>query len=279
MPEDLVLHRLTVQLDSPDRARHLEGGRLSSDVQEPVQRENGSPIRLEALRSLRDAFEAGKDSWRSPADSDRWLAPRLHSALRISRALAADRGTWHWLAVAEWADYVEWRWGTGSQVAENRWYGPVNKQALARLWWAGELFRDGDDYSAVEAAFRNQDLVNSLLHRPVVRCRSAAVGMIRALGADELEGLTSRRINDLARVLNLVTAGSPPEAQVGFQRDDIETALDWAMSDAPAPATWDQPLPGPAGQDTTQDSVERGIALARHGVELAQRRTERSRTA
>jgi hypothetical protein len=269
MPETESLQRFTTKLDALDRARVFETGVAPAGSEEPIRRSDGSPVSLEALTSLKSAFEERRSDWRKPPESDRWLAPRFHSALRLTRAEAADKALWHWLAVAGWPDYVKWRWGQDGEVAENRWYGPVNKQALARLWWGGEIFRNGDDYSPVEVAFRNQDLVNSLLHRPVVRCRSLALGMIQALQDRDIAGLTSDKINDLARVLNLSTAGSPPEAQVGFRYDDLAAALRWAEKDPAAPTDWSDPLPGPAANDVTDDSMKLGIGVARHAIELS----------
>lgn len=161
---------------------------------------------------------------------------------------------------------------------DNRWYGPVNKQAFARLWWGGELFRKGADYSVVEQAFKNQDLINSLLHRPVVRCRSLALGIVKALWerADDPKGPESDAINDLARVLNLSTAGSPPEAWVGFQTDDILSALRWAQDDAsPRDTSWANPLPGPEAEDVHDGSIALGRRLAERGIELAERAAAR----
>jgi len=272
MAETTTLGRYSRQLDALDRARVIETGQAPTDVTEQVTRDGGAEISLAALRSLRTAFEDRKESWAAPEKSDQWLAPRLHSALRLTRAQAADKGLWHWVAVAFWPEYVTWRWGKSGAVADNRWFGPVNKQAFARLWWGGELFRDGPDYSVAELAFRNQDLVNSLLHRPVVRCRSLAIGIVKALWecAEAESGPDSDSINDLARVLNLSTAGSPPEAWVGFRNDDFRAALAWASTDAAAQEhDWTQPLVGPEGRDTDEGSQALGAKLAHRGIELA----------
>jgi hypothetical protein len=269
MPDTKTLKRFTRKLDVLDRARVFETASSPADSEEPIRRADGRPVSLEALASLGQAFNERRQDWSKAPESDRWLAPRFHSALRITRAQAADKALWHWLAVVEWSDYVRWRWGQDGDVAENRWYGPVNKQALARLWWGGEIFRNGGDYAPVEVAFRNQDLVNSLLHRPVVRCRSLALGMVHALQDKDIAGLSSGKINDLARVMNLSTAGSPPEAQVGFQYDDTQAALRWARTDLEAPADWSEPLAGPAGTDVTDDSMKLAIGVATHAIELA----------
>lgn len=272
MSESRLLHRFATHVDEIDRTRLLEMPESAEHRQELVTRENGSSVRLDALGSLHAEFSLRRSQWDDERPkSDRWLAPRFHSALRISRTVASDRQMWQWLALTRWSDYVLWRW-SGDAVADNRWIGPVNKQALARLWWGGELFRNGPDYSSVEKAFLNQDLVNSYLHRPLVRCRSFALGIVDVLSEETAGKLTSDTVNDLARVLNLCTAGTPPEARVGFQADDRSAAVEWSQTDAPADTDWGTLPAGPSAADTTNQSVELGINLAAHGMELARRR-------
>src|SRR5690349_5484270 len=79
-----------------------------------VRRTSGS-ISLEPLNSLHYYWASHKDSWQKPEESDRWLAPRVHYALRLTRSEASDRETWHWLARNSWADYVRWRWSDGGK--------------------------------------------------------------------------------------------------------------------------------------------------------------------
>ena len=165
--------------------------------------------------------------------------------------------------------YVAWRCAGADGVAGDRWWGPIHKQPFARLWWGAELFRDGADYSPVERAFRRQDLINSYLHRPLVRCRSFALGILEVLSDEHGEALPARTVNDLARVLNLCTVGAPPELHVGFQSDDLDALATWAVGDAPVPADWnDLPL-GPEAYDTTDAPRAGGQQLAQHGLNLA----------
>src|SRR4051812_15095748 len=51
-------------------------------------------------------------------ESDRWLAPRVHATLRLTRREAGDAGVWSYLAMSVLDDYVRWRWkGAHGDVA------------------------------------------------------------------------------------------------------------------------------------------------------------------
>ncbi|WP_343983760.1 DUF6339 family protein, partial [Streptosporangium amethystogenes] len=116
-----------------------------------------------------------------PTAADAWLAPRLHAILRITRREAADAGLWNFLSMGLAPDYVFWRHiGRAKKsddpqtVNSHRFCGPFHTQAFARLWWAAELFRDGDDYSPVELASRNQDVFNTVLRMEIIHHRPTA---------------------------------------------------------------------------------------------------------
>ena len=262
------LHRFDGPVDRLDRSRAAEEWPSSAHRSSTITRADGTQISLDALGDLKVAFCNVQDQWSDQRPvSDGWLAPRVHFALRITRSQASDPELWHWLAAVVWPDYVDWRWK--SSVAENRWRGPIHKQSLARLWWSAEIFRDGADYTPVLKAWEKQDFVNSLLHRPLVRCRPFGLGILKVLFPEDGPVPSADQVNDIARVLNLCTAGSPPEARVGYQSDDISAALNWAASDAPIPHDWNQLPLGPPAFDTTAESIVQGTALARHGLELA----------
>ena len=159
--------------------------------------------------------------------------------------------------------------GKGGTVAEDRWIGPIHKQALARLWWGAEIFRDGADYAPVERAFIRQDLINSYLHRPLVRCRSFALGMLNVFSTPEGKRFFAKRQRS-GPVLELCTAGSPPEARVDFQtgRHGCPASLG-RRGPAGVDGDWRNLPFGPAAVDTTELSIRRGTALAAHGMELA----------
>ena len=69
-------------------------------------------------------------------------------------------------------------------------------------------------------------------------------------------------VNDLARVVNLATAGSPPEAETGFAVDDTAAYQTWVRSDVAIPDDWNRLPNGPACSDTTPDSLRGGFSIA-----------------
>ncbi len=121
------------------------------------------------------------------AASDSWVGPRLHAALRLSRREAGAQGIWRFLGL--WAaDYVRWRFGPpkGEDDVEKaakreRFIGPDYKQALARLWWMAELFRNGKDYSSAQLALTNQDIINNLFRARLAHHRPTALAVLQVL--------------------------------------------------------------------------------------------------
>lgn len=222
------------------------------------------------LGPMRELFESIPQDLDQPA-SDRWLAPRVHATLRLTRAEAADRGIWWFLAGVPFREYVVWRWaGDDGTVAGDRWGGPIHKQAIARLWWGAELLRNATDYSPVEQFFDNQDLPNSYLHRPFVRVRPVALGILRALqhAAEGGSGPTSKQINRVAAMVNLATAARSMDAATATYRPRIEDYLAWV---AEAPTTFDpskDPV-GPGDGSVPPELIEVGSVLGREILELA----------
>jgi hypothetical protein len=262
------LHTFERRLAPSERAEVFDGVAPLGAASKVVQREAGGTIDVTILDSLMAAFEqqvaAGR--WADRTLADRWLAPRVHYSLRLTRATASDRGLWQWLALRH-ASHTTWRWtDEDGGVADERWFGPVNKQVFARLWWGAELFRDGADYGPVERAFIRQDLINSYLHRPLVRCRSLALGILDVVApADDPMSRSADDVNALARVLNLATAGAPPELETDFQQDDWPAFAAWAAEEPDAPASWDDLPTGPKATDTTDWSRAGGRTVARRG--------------
>ncbi|MGY1669424.1 DUF6339 family protein [Geodermatophilus sp. SYSU D00710] len=264
-----TLHRFTRELDGFERERLAEGG-ASFDALEEVVERHGQAIHVDVLDGLMRRFHELVDQrrWASAEESDRWLAPRLHAALRLTRSEAGDRGLWHWLAL-RYRGYVTYRWTGAEGVARERWFGAINKQALARLWWGAELFRDGEDYSPVEFLFIRQDMPNSYLHRPLVRCRPLALGMIDQLQEVGGDDPKASQVNDLARVLNLTTAGIPPEAETGFVRDDTTAYERWLSAPVSTGTNWDERPIGPPTGKRSESTQAAGRRIAARGWALA----------
>jgi hypothetical protein len=152
-------------LTSPDAKIHPSPGVLE-DVGieidwEPVQR---------LVRRVTESFEQGSRG------IDGYAAPLLHQALAIPRRVARDRGVWHYLSVAAFPEFVRHRWQRGS---DGRWFrdrflGIHQQNTFARLWWAAELSRDGEDYSLAARIF------GSGLERVFDRAFSWHAPMLRA---------------------------------------------------------------------------------------------------
>jgi hypothetical protein len=268
---DDIVHTYRRRLGADERADAIAGREISDlDV---IERDGDRRISITTLDALMSEFARlrARDTWREREWSDRWLAPRVHYALRLSRTEASDRGVWQWIAL-RYSDYVNYRWTTSAgTIIEDRWWGPIHKQAFGRLWWGAELFRNGADYRPVERAFIMQDLPNSYLHRPLVRCRSLALAVVSRLAPDDTDRrtLSADQINDLARVLNLATAGAPPEIETGFQADDYDAFARWSESRTADNPDWDSLPAGPASNDTSAASLEGGGVIVARGAAYA----------
>lgn len=113
-------------------------------------------------------------------ETDAWFAPRLHSALRLFRREAADVGVWHYLTLSRYREYVLWRWADSSGlVTEERVLGNDRRNAIAHLWWAAELSRNGHDYGPVEKACQMQEALVTLTEILASSNRAAAQAFIR----------------------------------------------------------------------------------------------------
>lgn len=272
---DDVLRRFKLPVSAEQRRRLIDHVGVDTSLSEPVRQDTGegpnSDLTVVDHLMSSAGFRTDGADWRDDrAASDRWLAPRLHYALRLTRAQAGDRGLWAWLAVRYHA-YVAWRWaGADGSVNEDRWTGPVHKQALMRLWWGAELFRNGADYTPAQRAFLRQDFPNSYLHRPFVRCRSLGLALLEIVAPSTGgEVRSADEINDLARVLNLAMAGCPPELETGLQQDDHAAIDAWIAEEPAVPADWEVLPRGPAASDVTQASLAGGRSIAARGWEHA----------
>jgi hypothetical protein len=169
----------------------------------------------------------------APTVADAWLAPRLHSTLRMTRRDAADPAIWNFLALRLAPDYVQWRHrprrvhpdGSVGAVVAARYSGPFHTQAFSRLWWAAELFRDGADYVPVVVACENQDVLNTVLRLEFIHHRPAAQAMISLLQRGVVT--TGREVNALAAAVNAAGGTLSYESLSPDHSPDRDAHQDW----------------------------------------------------
>ena len=176
--------------------------------------------------------------------SDGWLAPRVHASLRLFRSEAADQGIWDYLSVVVLRDYIIWRMAGEDGLINNldNVIGPFRHQAVARLWWAAELSRNGADYRPTKEAFSSQDAVNYLTNVDAFHNRPAALAYIRFIshrsGATPIKQIAVETGKTLNHVLTTIVLDSfAPDA--GSDMDALER---W-MAEAPDVTLVDSVLP------------------------------------
>ncbi|GAA0435584.1 DUF6339 family protein [Streptomyces luteireticuli] len=216
---------------------------------------DAEPIRLlcqEAMQRFQDE---------SPTAADAWLAPRLHYTLRLTRADAADTSLWSFLALCTAPDFVQWRWGKAKENGRRevgqaaRFCGSWHTQCFSRLWWAAELFRDGDDYGPVETACGNQDMLNTVLRQELVLHRPAAQALVRLLEMEVLS--TGREVNGLAKLAYAASSTLIYEDLALDELPDAEALQDWIDSlDDAVPTPHDRLPVGPDDGRVNPRSVE-----------------------
>ena len=84
------------------------------------------------------------------SELDQWLAPRIHSALRISRRLAADAGFWTWLTLEIGRPYTWTRWADKKRPTMYRDRGDFKRNSPSRRGWFPEMSRKGPAYCPSE---------------------------------------------------------------------------------------------------------------------------------
>ncbi|MEV7275924.1 DUF6339 family protein [Streptomyces sp. NPDC093111] len=181
--------------------------------------------------------------------ADGWLAPRLHATLRMTRAEAADSRLWNHLAMIVAPDYVVWR-HKGADSTEGpgiapaaRFCGPHYTQTFSRLWWAAELFRDGDDYGPVATACRIQDVLNTTMRLDVIDHRPTAQAMIRVIGGllDAGVARPGDRVNAFSSAVNAAGSTLMYDVLAPDVPPDVDELHDWIEAGASEAVDWDRP--------------------------------------
>jgi hypothetical protein len=179
----------------------------------------------------------------------------------MTRAEAAETGVWNFLALVVAPDYVVWRHsaqqspsGEPTMATSGRFTGVHYNQALARLWWAAELFRDGEDYGPAELACGNQDVLNTLLRLDVIDHRPAARAVIRLIE----EGIirTGRDVNGLASAINVAGSTLLYDWLAPDDPPEIDDLYEWIRdADSVPPVPWESLPDGPRGRPVRDTSV------------------------
>lgn len=235
-----------------------------------IPNDRAASIRWDAppLHQLLTDARARFDGVSRPTAADRWLAPRLHTVLRLSRREASNPALWNHLALRIAPDYIVWRHlpvtpseGRATGVNPRRFSGPFHVQAFARLWWAAELFRDGDDYGPVVTACSNQDVLNTVLRSQSILHRPVAQAVIRLVG--EGDGLTGREVNALIAAVGAAGSTLLYEALAPDVEHDPEAVRAWIAA-AYASYVPDDTLPeGPDDGRVPRTSVAALVPLFR----------------
>lgn len=183
-------------------------------------------------------------------ESDGWLAPRVHASLRLFRSEAADQGIWDYLSVVTLRDYVLWRMaGEDGLVTDvDSIIGPFRHQAVARLWWAPELSRNGSDYRPTEQAFSSQDAVNYLTNVDAFHNRPAALAYIRFISHKSGDKPIKQRAIQTGKTLNHVLTtivldsfAPDSDSDMNAQERWIGAAPDMTLPNSTLPQGPDEP--------------------------------------
>jgi hypothetical protein len=199
------------------------------------------------------------------AESDRWLGPRMHAALRLSRREAARKGVWRFLGVCAFPKYVRWRFAGDIDAPDapaklERFAGSDSKHALARLWWMAEIFRNGPDYDPASEALSNQDIINNLFRLDIAHHRPTALGAVRVLseGGDG-KHRTGREANALSKAINATAATVLIDSYAPDEPLDDAARESWiaGAGDYDAGAYLEELPDGPGDPPAPSESVER----------------------
>ncbi|CAM5228539.1 DUF6339 family protein [Streptomyces fumanus] len=233
---------------------------------------------VEPLRDLVD--DAMYQFKENRTEADGWLAPRLHATLRLTRREAADRRIWTHLALAVAPDYVAWRHGPAPAQDRNmrinpaRFKGAADRQCFSRLWWAAEMFRNGEDYGPVVTACSNQDLIHNALRMDLIDHRPTAQALVRIL--ERGVASTGREINGLLVAISTAGATLVYDALAPDEPRDPEPLRAWIEEAESAPPVPRHTLPvGPDEERVPEASV---AALADYLVGLFETAPIRGRT-
>ena len=200
------------------------------------------------LVPLRAVVSEAMRRW-DPRKSDPWLGPRVHATIRLTRREAADKRVWEYLTVVEFPDYVRWRWSNpddpGAPVPIDRFLGEDSKNALARLWWAAELTRNGADYGPTVKALTISRFSVSWLHLNLMHHRAAALAAVDFLNSYQDEGATSAQGQVLAKAVNVALRTLALDVLAVVPGTDAESVREWCRQEVDETTMMDELPQGP----------------------------------
>ncbi len=189
----------------------------------------GREVALAPLQGV--VAEAMKRFKHEPQKSDPWLGPRVHATVRLTRREAADKRIWEYLTVVEFPHYVRWRWqkldDPDKMVPQDRFLGEDSKNALARLWWATELTRNGSDYERSRIALGISRFSVSWLHLILAHHRAAALAVVDFLDTYQSEGATDTQGQVMAKATNVAMRTLCLDALAASPPTDAEAVREW----------------------------------------------------
>lgn len=182
-------------------------GRTPQLDTQPIDLDFGRDIDIDPVLAILD--EGMRRYEHEPDQSDKWLAPRVHATLRLTRRQAADKRIWHYLNIVAKPEFVRWRFGSmdadvPSPAPLDRFIGEDSKNAIGRMWWAAELTRNGADYGETASVLRTSRFYTSWQSLDAMHHRPAAIAVCRFdREFNSGRGLTDSQSSRLAKAFNL----------------------------------------------------------------------------
>jgi alkanesulfonate monooxygenase SsuD/methylene tetrahydromethanopterin reductase-like flavin-dependent oxidoreductase (luciferase family) len=217
----------------------------------------GREVALGPLRGV--VAEAMKRFEHDPQKSDPWLGPRVHATLRLTRREAADKRIWEYLTVIEFPHYVRWRWANldnpDKVVPQDRFLGEDSKNALARLWWATELTRNGSDYRRSEIALGISRFSVSWLHLILAHHRAAALAVVDFLDTFQSKRATDTQGQVMAKATNVALRTLCLDALAASPPTDAEAVREWIAEEIDETTMMDELPQGPDEAAVPDDDI------------------------
>jgi len=134
---------------------------------------------------------------------------------------------------------------SGQGVAEKRLVHRLSKNALARLWWAAELTRDGADYGPTVKALTISRFSVSWLHLNLMHHRAAALAAVDFLSSYQDEGATSVQGQVLAKAVNVALRTLSLDVLAVVPGTDAESVREWCRQEVDETTMMDELPQGP----------------------------------